>query len=353
MMSGACANAGWEGLREGILQRLKAGTYRLAPVRMIDKREGKRFESWESEDAIVLKMLQLTLKPVLTEKLSQHCYNVAGRGGHQGAVRAMAKGVATGKYKFVMRTDVRGYYANIHHTRLLEQLRGYVDDPQLLELVSQYCHRTTVHRGLYKFTERGIPLGCSLSPLMGALYLDLLDKRLEKLPGIEFARFQDDVVILAETRWKLRRAIKVLNETFAELGVEQHPDKTSIGRVERGFDFLGVHFALQDSEEVSESLNQNQNQTNTNKQLSLTPARSAIRRMAEKITRLYEQRASTARVDDYVGLWVSGCYRRLHHQPLRPPEIKPTENDDETSTEHPRSTFCGPTYLGVVSLFQG
>ena len=210
-----------------------------------------------------------------------------------------------------MRTDLRGYYANIHHTRLLEQLRGYVDDPQLLELVSQYCHRTTVHRGLYEFAERGIPLGCSLSPLMGALYLDLIDKRLEKLPGIEFARFQEDVVILAETRWKLRRAIKVLNETFAELGGEQHPDKTSIGRVERGFDFLGVHFALQDSEEVSES--PNQNQTNTNKQLSLTPARSAIRRMAEKITRLYEQRARS--LSDFTNL------RKMlgigHERPLR------------------------------------
>jgi hypothetical protein len=50
----------------------------------------------------------------------------------------------------------------------------------------------------------------------------------------------DDVLVLAPTRWKLRRAVKVLNETLGRLGLEKHPDKTFIGRVERSFDFLGT-----------------------------------------------------------------------------------------------------------------
>jgi hypothetical protein len=49
----------------------------------------------------------------------------------------------------------------------------------------------------------------------------------------------DDWVILAPTRWKLRRAIKVVNQMLTELKVEKHPDKTFTGRIERGFDFLG------------------------------------------------------------------------------------------------------------------
>jgi hypothetical protein len=53
----------------------------------------------------------------------------------------------------------------------------------------------------------------------------------------------DDVVLLAPTRHKLRRAVRVLNQTFDALGLEKHPDKTFIGRVERGFDFLGYHLA--------------------------------------------------------------------------------------------------------------
>jgi len=48
-----------------------------------------------------------------------------------------------------------------------------------------------------------------------------------------------DWVILAPTRWRLRRAVRMVNETLRELRVEQHPDKTFIGRIERGFTFLG------------------------------------------------------------------------------------------------------------------
>jgi len=50
----------------------------------------------------------------------------------------------------------------------------------------------------------------------------------------------DDWVILAPTRWKeLRVAIRLVNETLAELKLSSTPDKTFIGRVSRGFDFLG------------------------------------------------------------------------------------------------------------------
>ncbi len=116
---------------------------------------------------------------------------------------------------------------------------------------------------------------------MGALYLKRLDQRIEAT-GLIYARFMDDWVILAPTRWKLRAAVRIevrgtgtifpakrrvnglsdladlhlvagkmsqspelraavriVNETLAELKVEQHPDKTFIGRIERGFDFPG------------------------------------------------------------------------------------------------------------------
>ena len=68
--------------------------------------------------------------------------------------------------------------------------------------------------------------------------LDVLDKRMEAT-GLFYVRFMDDWIVLAPSRWKLRRAIRVVNQTLAELKVEQHPDKTSVGKTERGFCFLG------------------------------------------------------------------------------------------------------------------
>ncbi len=73
---------------------------------------------------------------------------------------------------------------------------------------------------------------------MAAIYLEPLDRRLEAT-GLTYARYMDDWVILAPTRWSLRRAVRIVNETLEELRVEQHRDKTFIGRIERGFTFLG------------------------------------------------------------------------------------------------------------------
>ncbi len=48
-------------------------------------------------------------------------------------------------------------------------------------------------------------------------------------------------MVIAPTRWKLRVAIRIVNETLNMLRVEKHPDKTFIGRVGRGFSFLGYY----------------------------------------------------------------------------------------------------------------
>ena len=64
--------------------------------------------------------------------------SLAGTRRCKGAVVAVREALATGRYPFVLSSDARGYYANIRHTQLLEQLRRHVDDPVILDLVSQY-----------------------------------------------------------------------------------------------------------------------------------------------------------------------------------------------------------------------
>ncbi len=61
--------------------------------------------------------------------------------------------------------------------------------------------------------------------------------------GVFYVRYMDDVLVLAPTHWKLRKAVRVLNQELSALKLDKHPDKTFIGRNERGFDFLGYHFS--------------------------------------------------------------------------------------------------------------
>ena len=61
-------------------------------------------------------------------------------------------------------------------------------------------------------TGRGMVAGGGLSPLLGALYLTPLDRRMETLCKrkrlVHYVRYMDDIVLLARTRWQLRRSMK-------------------------------------------------------------------------------------------------------------------------------------------------
>jgi hypothetical protein len=211
--------------------------------------------------------------------LSKTCYHIKGNGGLKGAVRDVVKQLP--KYKFFCKTDVKSYYDSIDHFTLLMKLHDYITDKKIIDYVWQFLNRTVEWGGLYRDMKRGIPRGASLSPLLGAFYLLDLDKKMEKL-DVKYIRYMDDILILAKTRWKLRKAIRVLNKTFNKLGLEQHPDKTLIGRSERGFDFLGYFL----------------------KPGSLSVANTTIKRFKQRIARLYEQGADINRIRDYVKKWL-------------------------------------------------
>ena len=57
-----------------------------------------------------------------------------------------------------------------------------------------------------------------------------------------YRRYMDDVIILAKTRWHLRKAVRRVNQHFNQLKIEQAPVKTFIGKISKGWDFLGYHF---------------------------------------------------------------------------------------------------------------
>ena len=201
----------------------------------------------------------------------------------------------------MLRTDIKLYYASIDHDLLLDRLARFMDDRRVLNLITQYLKRSAERGGLFWHYEAGISLGCPLSPVIGAFFLRELDLELQRL-GLFFVRFMDDVLVLSPTRSKLRRAVKKLNRTLAALKLEKHPEKTFIGRIDKGFDFLGYHFAPgSPSDKVWDT---DVGWTGFTP-VTLTVARSTVAAFIERARRLYEQEPGDGtRLGAYARRWV-------------------------------------------------
>ena len=217
-------------------------------------------------------MLASALADILPS--SCRCTHLKNHGGAKHAVREVMEHLP--QHQFVMRTDVKSYYASIDHHLLLDMLARYVKDRFVLNLLGQYLQRCVDHGGLYREIRKGISLGCPLSPIIAAFFLYALDNRMAQ-SNVFYVRFMDDVIILAKTRWKLRKAVAVVNGELDKLKLEKHPDKTFIGRIDKGFDFLGYHI----------------NAT------TLHPATTTVQKYWANISRLYEQGVSQRRIEQY------------------------------------------------------
>ena len=269
----------WAERKEWIQDQLLAGTYRLQGTRLV--RWGDRaIELWGSEDALVLKAIAIVLGKELADVLSPRCFHVAGRGGLPAAVEQVERAVS--KNVFVFRSDVKSYYASIDHDRLLELVRTLVHDADVVALLEQYVRHSVNADGHYRDVSRGICLGCSLSPLMGAIYLMPLDEALQDC-GLHYARYMDDWVVLAPTRWKLRKAIRVTNQVLQRLRIRQHPNKTFIGRIAAKFSFLGFTFGEAGIVSV---------------------AVATMAKFVARCIRFYERNATIARVGEYRRRWL-------------------------------------------------
>ena len=72
----------------------------------------------------------------------------------------------------------------------------------------QFLKRTRYRDGYYKPTTKGICRGSSLSPIIGALYLEEMDICMKNTKSILYVRYMDDLVIMCDNKWKFKRIIK-------------------------------------------------------------------------------------------------------------------------------------------------
>ncbi|MGY3913510.1 reverse transcriptase domain-containing protein [Aeromonas piscicola] len=191
---------------------------------------------WSAQDALVLKWVALLVSGLLPDH--HRCEHGKGRGIFYSR-RRLSQALVEHDYAFALRTDIRGYYQHIKRDQVMSIVSAHVPSPVLRSLIAQYLHYSVEDGGEFHTPEMGIGRGCALSPLIGSALLYHVDEHFCRVDDIYYARYMDDFIILTRTRWRLRQLVRELNVFLSKGGFSQHPDKTWIGRLSRGFDWLG------------------------------------------------------------------------------------------------------------------
>lgn len=193
-------------------------------------------------DRVVQQSLYLLLTPLFEPDFLECSY--AYRQGKNAlmAVNEVQRQLLSGKC-WVMETDITHFFDNINHSLLISRIREKVYDDRITHLVLR-CLKVNLFSGMNILeVELGVSQGSALSPLLGNIYLNPVDREMSR-HGFSYLRYSDDVLVLAESKEEAESAFNTFKTALSEIGLEPKMRKTRIIHAREGFQFLGYHFDL-------------------------------------------------------------------------------------------------------------
>lgn len=137
---------------------------------------------------------------------------------------------------WVLKLDIRKFFANIDHEILLYILKEYIPDENIIRLLQEIINSF----------GSGLPLGNLTSQLFVNIYMNEFDQFVKhKLQAQYYIRYADDFVILSHSKTELENLIGQIKKFLAEqLKLTLHPNKIILKSFASGVDFLGwVNFS--------------------------------------------------------------------------------------------------------------
>ena len=223
--------AHWEKIRAKLL----AGTYVPSPVRRVEIPKpsgGTRMLGIPTVvDRFIQQLLLQVLTPIYEPMFNGHSYGFRpGRSAHD-AVKAAQKYVQEGK-GFVVDIDITKFFDAVNHDILMGRIATTIRDKRVLHLIGKFLRRGAMVDGLVEASVEGTPQGGPLSPLLANIYLDVLDRELEKR-GHAFCRYADDCNIYVGSQVAADRTLASITAWIEKhLRLKVNAAKSGAGRVE-------------------------------------------------------------------------------------------------------------------------
>jgi RNA-directed DNA polymerase len=234
-------------LREELVER----TYKPQRARKVEIPKGggkmRQLSIPSIRDRVVQGALKLILEPIFEADFQAGSFGYRPKKSAHAAIRRVAKAMVEGK-TYVIDLDLRSYFDTVRHHIVMEKVARQVNDDAVLWLLKLLLDASG---------KQGVPQGGVISPLLSNLYLNEVDRMLERAKGVtqyerwtavEYARFADDLVILVDShprqQWLRQAGEKRLREELAKLQVEVKEEKSRKVDLQQGesFGFLGFEF---------------------------------------------------------------------------------------------------------------
>ena len=230
--------------KDKILGQIRARKYKPKAVKrvQIPKSNGKKRNLGipTTTDRVIQQAIAQILSPIYENKFSENSYGFRpNRNAHDALKRI--KEIAEEGYTWVVDLDLEKYFDTVNRSKLIQILSEEIKDGDVISLIHKYLKSGIMIDEIKVKSDKGVPQGGPLSPLLANIYLNEADQELEKW-GYKFVRYADDMLIFARNRKAAERYYKRVKKLLeGKLKLKVNEEKTSIRKLSQT-KYLGYGF---------------------------------------------------------------------------------------------------------------
>ena len=247
---------------DNLIDRLKDKRYRakLVKRRYIPKSNGKLRPLGipAVEDKLLQRAVTMILEAIYEQDFQASSYGYRPGKSAKGAIKSLRDALNFEGYDHVVEADIKGFFDNINHEKLVEMLKLRIDDRNLLRLIQKWLRAGIMEPdGMIINPLTGTPQGGIVSPILANVYLHyVLDTWVEQVArphskmGLMYVRYADDFVCAFRSKHEAEMFRNELPKRLGCFGLELAEEKTRIikfgwawGRESKRFNFLGFELS--------------------------------------------------------------------------------------------------------------